>query len=551
MMPRPAEPGRVGGALGLGLAFALAAPHAGHAQARLDQAGSNLAAVIDTIIIERQDLFSEAEAAENPFLSLFNELHATTRPFVIRRELLFGPGVRYDSALIAESERNLRALGLFRSVRLDTTRVGERLAARVITRDAWSLLPRANARIAADGTLTGSFGLTETNVAGTGNRLRLWYVREADRDGLVLSGSIPRFGRHRIGARASWASLSDLDSGSWSLASPFRSFSDRWSVFYGGESFSGRVFQYRSLAPSARDTTEWRRRAFINRVYVTYAPLATPRRYIRVGVTAEVRREEFLELENRALDPDTLFRAVPDTVYAMAGVFAEYRNARFEQVRRFNGFTEEDQDLSDLVFLAVRLAPDGWGYRSTGVGGRVVLGSGVRAGPAILKASLDADALWNSAGLDSGRVTASGTIAVRSAERQTTFLQVSGGVLERPPPGGEFDLGFEILPRLWGPHAFVGTRSLRGTLEHRVFVWDNILNLVGAGFAAFVDYGGAWYEGQDARFGGNAGLSLFFGSPLGSLAQIVHLSGGYRFGGGIEDSESSRWAVSLGSGIIF
>jgi len=84
-----------------------------------------------------------------------------------------------------------------------------------------------------------------------------------------------------------------------------------------------------------------------------------------------------------------------------------------------------------------------------------------------------------------------------------------------------------------------------------VFVWDDILNLVGGGFAAFVDYGGAWYAGQDSRYGGNAGVSMFFGSPLGSLAQIVHLSGGYRFGGGIQNTDSSRWAVSLGSGIIF
>ena len=549
MILSPADPGRVGWTLALGLAFALLSPRAGAAQR--DETGAAGASVIDTIIIESQDLFSESDARANPFLSLFNQLHATTRPFVIRRELLFQRGTRYDSALVAESERNLRALGIFRSVRLDTLDVEGKLVARVITRDAWSLLPRANVRIASDGTLTGSFGLTETNVAGTGNRLRLWYVREADRDGLVLSGSITRFGRGRVGAHASWASLSDLHSGSWSLASPFRSFSDRWSVFYGGEVFQGRVFQYRTTAPGARDTTEWRRRAFTNRAFLTYAPLATPERYVRLGVTVEVRREEYLELANRALDPDSVFQAVPDTVYGLGGVFGEYRRARFERVRRFNGFTEEDQDLSDLVFVAVKIAPGGLGYRSTGVGGRALLGSGVRAGPAILKASVDANALFNAAGLDSGRVTASGTVAVSAADRHTTFLQLAGGVLDRPPPGGEFDLGFEILPRLWGPHAFVGTRSLRATLEHRVFVWDNILNLVGGGFAGFVDYGGAWFAGQDTRFGGNAGLSLFFGSPLGSLAQIVHLSGGYRFGGGIGGTESSRWAVSLGSGIIF
>ena len=43
----------------------------------------------------------------------------TSRPgaVTIRRELLFRPGEPYDSARVAESERNLRALGIFRRVR--------------------------------------------------------------------------------------------------------------------------------------------------------------------------------------------------------------------------------------------------------------------------------------------------------------------------------------------------------------------------------------------------------------------------------------------------
>ena len=349
----------------------------------------------------------------------------------------------------------------------------------------------------------------------------------------------------------SWANLSDLGAGSWSLAYPFRSFSDRFSVFYGGEAFSGRVLQYRTEAPGVRDTTEWRRRAFVNRGFITFAPLATPERYIRVGFTAEVRREEYLRVVNRALDLDSVFSLVPDTVYGQFGIFAEYRRARFSRMDRFNGFTDEDQDLSDLAFVQVSLAPGGLGYRSTGVGARIVLGSGARAGPVILKASVDANALFRGTGIDSGRVVASGTIGIKSGVRQATFLEIGGGVLESPAPGSEFDLGFEIFPRLWGPHAFVGTRSVRLTLEHRVFVFDNILDVAGMGVAAFLDYGGAWYEDQDRRFGGDTGLSLFFGSPLGSLAQISHFGAGYRFGGGIGTSGASRWAVTLGSGIIF
>ncbi|MDX1394636.1 MAG: hypothetical protein R3195_09595 [Gemmatimonadota bacterium] len=506
---------------------------------------------IDVVTIEREDLFTDAQVETNPFAGFFNGLHVTTQVYVIRRELLFDAGDPADSIVLAESERNLRSRGLFRSVRIDTVTVDDLLTARVRTRDAWSLLPRASFQIAADGRLTGSFGLTETNVGGTGNRVRLWYVREADRDGLVAGVTLPQIGRSNLAASGSLASLSDLDSGSWTFASPFRANSDTQSFFYGGEAFTGRVTRYRAESASVADTTDFHRRATINRFFYTLAPRARPEGYLRVGASIEVRREEYLLADTPELDQDSIFALVPDTVYSQLSVYGEYRRSRFVRLGRFNGFTEEDQDLSDLVYLSAALAPGGLGYERTGIGPRLVVRSGLRAGPALLKGVIDANALFNSAGLDSGRVVATGTAAIRTGERHATFLQLAGGVLEHPPPGGEFDLGFQQMPRLWGPHAFVGTRSLRATVEHRFFAIDNIADLVGIGLAGFFDYGGAWYDDQDARLGGNAGVSIFFGSPLSSLAQVSHLSGGYRFGGGIDDSSLSRWAFSLGAGLIF
>ncbi len=507
------------------------------------------AALIDTVVIIREDLFSDEAASESPFLQLFNDIHATTKPWVISRELLLHRGMPYDSARAAESERNLRRLGLFREVRVDTARIAGRLAAVVHTKDAWSIKPRVEARLAADGTLTGAIGLTETNLGGTGNLARIWYVRDVDRDGLVLAGRIDRLGRSRTGVGASFANLSDRRSASWGAGNAFRTFSDRWSFVYGGEYFDGRVNRFR-VETYDPVRTPWERRAFVNRAFLSYAPAASPTAYLRVGGLVEVRREEYIPAPDPALEPDSAF-AVPDTVYGMIGAFIEYRRARYVRLNRFNGFTDEDQNLSPFAFLQVNLAPSGLGWRQTGIGGRLALGGGTRIGPALLKAGVDLNGLFTRDGLDSGRVVASATAGLKSGERHATFLSVFGGVLDSPPPGGEFDLGFEVLPRLWGPHAFVGTRSIRGTLEHRFYAWDDLLSLVGLGFGAFIDYGGAWYRNQEARLGGDAGFTLFIGSPLGATPQIAHISAGYRFGGGIEESGASRWAVSLGSGIIF
>ena len=509
-------------------------------------------AIIDTVVILREDVFGSEDADRNVFFKLLNDIHLTTRGYVVRRELLLEPGVPFDSVLAEESERNLRRLGLFRSVRVDTGRVNGRLAAIVRTRDAWSIKPRIQANIASDGTLTGSIGVTEENVAGTGNLLRVWYVRQTDRDGLVFASRLDRFGGSRVGAGATYEDLSDRNAGTWGIGHSYRSFSDRWSFVYGGEAFNGRVLQYQTFAPSVRDTIAWERRATINRAFLSFAPVASPREYVRVGGMVEVRAEEqFLALPPE-LEPfaDSLL-AVPDSVYGLIGAFAEYRRGHFARVSRFNGFNEEDMDLSRFVFLSLKLAPGSWGYGDTGLGARVVLGAGGRTGPLLVKARIDANGLFNSAGLDSGRVVGVATAALQPAPRHVTLLRVIGGVLDNPPPGREFDLGFEVDPRLWGPHAFVGTRTLRGTLEHRIYAWDELLSVIGLGFGAFLDYGGAWYQDQDRRFGGNAGLSMFFGSPASATVKITQLSGGYRFGGGIGGSGESRWVFTFGTGIIF
>ena len=59
--------------------------------------------MIDTVIIERQDLFSDSVAATSPFYRLFNDLHGTTRPFVVRREVLLEAGSPFDTLLAQES----------------------------------------------------------------------------------------------------------------------------------------------------------------------------------------------------------------------------------------------------------------------------------------------------------------------------------------------------------------------------------------------------------------------------------------------------------------
>ncbi len=76
--------------------------------------------VVRAVELQRRDVFDPSETGFIPRLA--NALHIQTRAVTVRRELLFRPGEPYDSASVAESERNLRSLGIFRRVTIDSVR---------------------------------------------------------------------------------------------------------------------------------------------------------------------------------------------------------------------------------------------------------------------------------------------------------------------------------------------------------------------------------------------------------------------------------------------
>src|SRR5439155_555155 len=117
-----------------------------------------------------------------------NALHIPTRAGVVRRTLLVKVGDRYDSAKVAESERALRALTVFRAVRIDTVRKDGRLALRVETDDAWSTIPDFHyASVAGD--VMWAVAFTEANVAGTATALTGRYEKTPDRHSLSIGYS--------------------------------------------------------------------------------------------------------------------------------------------------------------------------------------------------------------------------------------------------------------------------------------------------------------------------------------------------------------------------
>lgn len=493
--------------------------------------------VIDTIVVITHDVFDASEAGRNPAFAVANAIRFRTRPEIVRRELLFHVGEAYDSARVAETERNLRGLGLFRAVSIDTARIGGRLAAIVETHDGWTTELQLNAR-STGGEFTWSAGLQERDFLGIAAAVGGQYRKDPDRTAVTLLAGWNRVLATRLLVAGSYDDRSDGQVGVWTVGMPFRAFSDRNALEWSGEAGRHRVLQFRDTV--AVDTLQ--RRALRLRLSGAVAPHRAADGYLRTGFVAQLKREAYVQWAGTLL-------SVPDSVSGAVGLQLDWRRARFEVVTHYNGFArEEDVDLSTRARLAVWVAPQSLGYRRGGVGPELEAQTGAASGGVLVRMELRANGLFTGDGLDSARVWSALTVAVREPARQATVLHLEAGARRGVPPGAELDLGHGLGPRAFRSHAFTGTRSVWGTVEHRWFAVDEVLHVIGVGLAGFVDYGGAWYPDEQARLGGDVGIGLRLGATRATGANVGRFDLAYQFGDGWS---GSRWVFSWGRSYPF
>ncbi len=499
--------------------------------------GDSAAPVLRDVQIERQNIFSPAEA-DNWLFRTANALHVVTRGYVVRREVLLQPGAAWDSARAAETERNLRGLGIFTQVTVDSVRTDSGLVARVVTRDGWSTRPDFRFR-STGGQVEYTLAFFEDNLVGTATQVGVKYRHLVDRTSYEVGFLQPRLIANRVRAGMSWEDRSDGSVVVAELSQPFFNLESRTSLGTVLDTRRERVLRFFNGEEVASDTLE--RRYTLLRGDGGLALRSGPEGYLRAGFTLQVRRDDFV--------PEGFSGSFPDHVTGSFGPWLEWRRARYVVTRGFTGFgRQEDVDLSTTLRFSLLGAPRAFGYGEDGLGARLGARTGLSfpGGFGFLDAA--ANGLMTSAGLDSGRVLTAGTLVLQPGGGHTILLHADAGWAHRPLPGEEFDLGLGLGPRAFRAHALTGDRTFYATAEYRLTVFRDLLDLVGVGLAAFVDYGGAWYAGSPRRTGTDVGLGLRLGASRSSAVESLRIDLARRFANA---AEGAGWVLVVGKGLTF
>lgn len=492
--------------------------------------------MIHRVELVRRDIFDPTERSW--LARLANGLHIQTQAPVIRREVLLRPGQAYDSALVAESERNLRALGIFRRVQIDSVRTDSGLVLRVLTKDGWSTQLDWRFR-STGGEVAFTIGMIETNLLGTASSAAVRYRKDPDRSSIALAFRRRRLFAGTVGLEAAYENRSDGRLSGIAIERPFFSTTSANGFRVALEDDDARVLRFFEGQDQPRDTLS--HRFSLARASYAWALRAATTGYLRLGFTGQVQRNDTLRVGST--------QQFERTVTGALGPYLTWNRSHFLVTHGFAGFArEEDVDLGTTVRVGLQLAPGLFGYQRDGIAPEAAGRVGARLPAGFAYVDAFADGLFTSAGLDSGTVQLGGTVVFQPGPRHVGVLHVEGGWLKNPVAGEEFDLGLGSGPRAFASHSFTGDRSIFATAEYRYTVADDLWGLVGLGLAGFVDHGGAWYSGQPRRTGWDAGIGLRVGASRSTDTPALRFDLAHRFA---TDVEPSGWVITVGKGFAF
>lgn len=452
---------------------------------------------IRAIAIERQDVFPKDE--ENVwFFRLANRLHIRTREAVVRRELLLKEGDRFDSALAAESERNLRGLGVFGSVTITRYVVSDSLVDLLVeTTDQWTTEASLSFG-GGGGAYKFSIGAEERNLLGWGQKLELAYEQSDLRTSRRASFYDRKFLSKPFSLSLAGEDRSDgnyylIETGHplyssrerWGVSLGLFSSSDRLRFFDGGqERFYFRQKTRQAALSAARSWgQEWKTNALLAGT-ITQNELSGPF-YITPADSAYTPAGfGFVPPEER----------VHSVTFAVSG----YAN-RFSKERYLDNFGNvEDVRNGPSVYIEYVLAPVFLGSSRTRHEAAFSVGTAQKVGSHFVRLQIGNRTTFLSRRWEGTFWQGAARIYRRWGERQTTAFRLDLASISGVSRYGQFLLGAESGLRGFEARQFSGSRMILGTLEQRLF-GPTVLSLFGVGGVLFADFGDVQKSGEDFR----------------------------------------------------
>lgn len=456
---------------------------------------------IQSVEIVRLPVFDD----DDPVPDLFNVFHVQSRERVIRRELLFEAGQRYDSERVQETIRNLQLLPQFGVVVIVALRGKEPGQVRVvvIVRDVWSL--RLNYQL--EGTPKSInylfVNLSEDNLLGTRTRLGTIFTLQPDRYSIGALGVHPRVAGSKVDAYALGRVFINLDSGkaegsaaTLSVYRPLIALADKWAFLtgVGWDIEQTRVFSDRRLVlseegiPLAYHSAVVRGGAELTRSFGTRQKfnltwgVELVRKDYEATRAPDVSRDKFEAFVRHELP-------VSDTRLSPFFLL-EHRTARFLATRDVETLSlQESFGLGQMA--ALRVYPALRGLASS----RDLLGTAAWLGYTWPLEGGLVRIVGNSSieQANEGKDQATAQAAARIVSPRFGFMRVvaDAAVVStyRNYLNRKLALGGDSRPRGYVSAIFRGPSALAGTLELRTFAINILSARVGA--VAFYDVGGA------------------------------------------------------------
>jgi hypothetical protein len=465
-------------------------------------------AVIGQVTINNDNIFDLENPEEDKRLyRLANRIHATTRPYVIRQQLLFEPGDKFTSRELEESERILRSDGYIQDAAIRPVRVEDGVVdIDVRTTDTWTLTPSVSFG-RHGGKNSGGFGLQEMNLFGTGIQIGAAYRSDVDRDSTAVKIVDRHLGNSWYGIEAAYASNSDGHTQLLGINKPFFSLA---STGAGGISFYD-TDRIDPVYDRGELVAEYRHQIQSHEFYAGWSKGLNAGWTHRYTAGLAYDEHRFSPADASTM-PISIVPEDRKLVYPFVGV--EFMQDRFEKAKNV-----DDVGRTEDRYLGTRFGAR-LGYASSAVGSdrdawlvsaNAQTGFGTSVSNSLLLAG-DFTARWESDGVQNLSIHAGAKYYRRQSERRLFFASLSGTYGHNLDVDNQLYLGGENGLRGYPFRYQTGDKSALLTLEQRFFSDWYPFRLFRVGGAVFFDAGRTW--GRTPASPGNLGLQKDIGFGL-------------------------------------